>query len=55
MLRNILGSAALLIAGPALAQTTTPEGAVAPPQESAATPQPSQQATTVDVAAVVDS
>jgi hypothetical protein len=55
MLRNILGSAALLIAGPALAQTTTPEGAATPQQESAATPQQSQQAATVDVAAVVDS
>lgn len=55
MLRYLLSSAALLIAGPALAQEMAPEGTPAPPQESATTPQPSQQATTVDVAAVVDS
>lgn len=59
MLRYLLSSAALLIAGPALAQTTVPEGATAPQQtpqqETPTTAQPSQQATTVDVAAVVDS
>ena len=56
MLRNILGSAALVIAGPALAQDMAPEGTTAPQQESAVTPQQqSQQGTTVDVAAVVDS
>ena len=55
MLRYLLSSAALLMAGPVLAQEMAPEGTTAPPQESATTPQPSQQATTVDVAAVVDS
>ena len=61
MLRYFLSSTALLLAGPALAQEAAPAGQAAPasqaaPQQgSAATPQQSQQATTVDVAAVVDS
>lgn len=55
MLRYLLSSAALLMVGPALAQDMAPEGSAAPQQESPTTAQPSQQATTVDVAAVVDS
>ena len=59
MLRYLLCSTALLLAGPALAQTAAPAGQAAPQQETQAAPQqqaPQQaQAATVDVAAVVDS
>lgn len=60
MLRYLLCSTALFLAGPALAQEAAPAGQAAsagqaaPQQEQAATPQQSQQANTVDVAAVVD-
>ncbi|HKX21798.1 MAG TPA: EF-hand domain-containing protein [Rhizorhapis sp.] len=54
MLRYLLCSSALLLASPALAQETAPAGEAAP-QQGTATQQQSQQATTVDVGAVVDS
>ncbi|HKR17389.1 MAG TPA: EF-hand domain-containing protein, partial [Rhizorhapis sp.] len=54
MLRYLLCSSALLLASPALAQETAPAGEAAP-QQGTANPQQSQQATTVDVGAVVDS
>ena len=55
MLRYLLCSSALLLAAPALAQETAPSGEAAPQQGATATPEQSQQANTVDVAAVVDS
>ncbi|MBB4642037.1 EF-hand domain-containing protein [Rhizorhapis suberifaciens] len=55
MLRYLLCSSALLLASPALAQDTAPGSEAAPQQGATATPEQAQSATTVDVAAVVNS